>query len=534
MSIINPAHSPESPNPVRRLSILRLFIAILVTAALVVGGFVGWQAYSASADRTTKGAWFAGYVDVTATPTFAFETPATAAGKQVVLSFIVSSPSSACTPTWGAAYTMDEASSSLDLDRRIARLQQQGGDVSVSFGGLDNDELAVNCTSVTQLAAAYSAVITRYHLSTIDLDLEGTALDNSAANVRRAEALALVQKEQRAAGKSLAIWLTLPVTQAGLAVNGQDTLRATLAGKVDIAGVNAMTMDYGASLTKGSSMLTASEDALSATERQLGILYTAAHITLNQSTLWSKIGATPMIGQNDDKGEVFTLADAAKLNTFAHSHGVGRVSMWSLNRDISCGSNYTTLTVVSNSCSGVAQGSSHYSTTLAAGFKATMSANASSVTKSEVVSQKSLKDNPKTSPYPIWATDNSYLQGTKIVWHHNVYEAKWWTQGDIPDNPVLNSWQTPWQLIGPVLKGEKPIVQPTVPAGTYGKWNGTTAYNVGERVIFEGIPFQAKWWTQGQSPAAASANPDSSPWAPLTVAQINAINVALAKKAATE
>ncbi|MDQ1563299.1 MAG: hypothetical protein QOI14_250, partial [Actinomycetota bacterium] len=30
------------------------------------------------------------------------------------------------------------------------------------------------------------------------------------------------------------------------------------------------------------------------------------------------------------------------------------------------------------------------------------------------------------------------------------------------------------------------------------------------------------------------ANPDSSPWAPLTVAQINAINVALAKKAATE
>jgi hypothetical protein len=32
----------------------------------------------------------------------------------------------------------------------------------------------------------------------------------------------------------------------------------------------------------------------------------------------------------------------------------------------------------------------------------------------------------------------------------------------------------------------------------------------------------------------ASTNPDSSPWAPLTVAQINAINLALAKKAATK
>jgi chitinase len=521
-----------SPEPVRRFSVLRLFIAMLVTAGLVVGGFVGWQSYSASADRTTKGAWFAGYVDVTATPTFGFETPTTAAGKQVVLSFIVSSPVSACTPTWGAAYSLDEASASLDLDRRIARLQQQGGDVSVSFGGLNNQELAVNCTSVTQLAAAYSAVINRYHLSTIDLDLEGTGLDDSAANVRRAQALAIVQKEQRAAGKSLAIWLTLPVTQMGLAVDGQNAVRTTLAGKVDLAGVNAMTMDYGGSLSKGTSMLTASEDALTATQRQLGILYTAAHITLNQTSLWSKIGATPMIGQNDDAGEVFSLADAVKFNAFAHSHGVGRVSMWSLNRDISCGSNYTTLTVVSDSCSGVAQGSRHYSTILASSFKGTMSANASSVTKSEVVNQKTLKDNPKTSPYPIWATDNSYLEGTKIVWHHNVYEAKWWTQGDIPDNPVLNSWQTPWQLIGPVLKGEKPIVQPTVPAGTYGVWNGTTAYNTGDRVMFDGLPFQAKWWTQAQSPAAASSNPDSSPWAPLTVEQINAINVALAKKGA--
>jgi chitinase len=509
--------------PVRKLSILRLFIAIVVTAGVIVGGLTGWQLYSASADDSTAGSWFAGYVDVTATPTFEFETPTTKPAKQVVLSFIVASTDGACTPSWGAAYSLDEASASLDLDRRIARLQEQGGEVAVSFGGLKNQELAVTCTSVTQLAAAYSAVIDRYNLSTIDLDIEGAALANTAANTRRAEALAIVQKQRRSEGKSLAIWLTLPVTQDGLAVDGQNTVQATLAGKVDIAGVNAMTMDYGSSLTEGTSMLQASEDAVTAVQRQLGILYRQQHITLNQGTLWSKVGATPMIGQNDDKGEVFTLSDASKFNTFLKSHGVGRVSAWSLNRDRSCGSNYTTLTVVSDSCSGIVQGSQHFSTILGAGFTGSVTADSRSVTTSEVVTSTDLKDNPKTSPYPIWSSTSSYLEGTKIVWHHNVYVAKWWTQGDIPDNPVLNSWQTPWQLVGPVLKGEKPIVQPTVPAGTYPTWKGASVYNTGDRVIFDGIPYQAKWWNQGQSPAAASSNPDSSPWTPLTVAQINAI-----------
>ncbi len=516
-----PVQSPTEP--VRRLSILRLMVAIVATAGVIFGGLTGWQMYSASANSSTAGSWFAGYVDVTATPSFAFETPTTKAAKQVVLSFIVASPGSACAPSWGAAYSLDQASASLDLDRRIARLQEQGGEVAVSFGGQKNQELAVTCTSVTQLAAAYTAVIDRYNLSTIDLDVEGAALANTAANARRAEALAIVQKQRRAEGKSLAVWLTLPVSQTGLAVDGQDAVRATLAGHVDVAGVNAMTMDYGSSLTPGTSMLKASEDATVALQRQLGILYKQQHVTLTQGTLWSKVGAPPMIGQNDDKGEIFSLADASKFSAFLESHGVGRVSAWSLNRDRTCGSNYTTLTVVSDSCSGIAQGSAHFSTVLAAGFTGSVLAEAKTVTTSQAVSGASLKDDPKSSPYAIWATTNSYLQGTEVVWHHSVYVAKWWTQGDIPDNPVLNSWQTPWQLVGPVLKGEKPIVQPTVPAGTYPAWTGTAVFNTGDRVIFNGIPYQAKWWNQGQSPAAASSNPDSSPWSPLTVAQIDAV-----------
>lgn len=42
----------------------------------------------------------------------------------------------------------------------------------------------------------------------------------------------------------------------------------------------------------------------------------------------------------------------------------------------------------------------------------------------------------------------------------------------------------------------------------------------GERVLFEGTPYQAKWWNQGDSPAMATVDPDSSPWIPLSQTQI--------------
>lgn len=512
-----------SGQPVRRLSLLRVFFALLLLLGVTTG-----SAYAAGQWWATRSMalnpWFAAYVDVTATPRFAFEQLGTTPQRNVVLSFIVSLPTNACTPAWGAAYTLDQAAGSLDLDRRIARLQQQGGHVAVSFGGRDNSELAVGCTAPAQLKLAYQSVIDRYKLDTIDLDLEGSDLTDSAASARRATALAQLQAEQRAAGKKLAIWVTLPVTPQGLTEDGTNGIATLLAKGVDLAGVNVLVMDYGASLASGQTMLSGSESALTATHRQLGILYNQADIHLNSGSLWAKLSATPMIGQNDVEDEVFTLDDAQALNQFARSQGIGRMSMWSANRDVACGSNYVYLKVVSNSCSGVAQNNQQFASLLSAGFNGNIVDNAGVVTTADAKTQDlQTPDTPATSPYQIWAPTGAYLAGTKVVWHHNVYQAKWWTQGDVPDDPVLQSWQTPWELIGPVLPGEKPIPQPTLPPGTYPDWSGTAIYNTGQRVLFNGVPYQAKWWNQGQSPAAAASNPDGSPWIPLSQAQINDI-----------
>ena len=516
----------HSIEPERRLSPWRVVLAIIILLAIggvSVSGLQKWQA-SRTASAASGEPWFAAYVDVTSTPTFAFDQLGATNARDVILSFIVSSSKDVCTPSWGNAYTMEQAGNSLDLDRRIARLKQQGGSVAVSFGGLNNDELAVRCTDPESLKRAYLSVINRYDINTIDLDLEGSGLKDKKVNDRRAAVIAQIQKERQQAGEKLAVWVTLPVTPQGLSEHGTDAVAQLLANKVDLAGVNAMTMDYGPSKSKDESMANASKSALKHTVRQMGILYKNVGISLTTSTLWRKVGATPMIGQNDIRDEVFSLSDAKSLNKFAHEQQIGRMSMWSANRDVACGSNYVDVKIVSDSCSGVKENKFSYITALSQDFKGSLSLNAGVVTKSESQATELPEDDPKASPYQIWSPTGAYLEGTKVVWHRNVYKAKWWTQDDMPDDPVLQSWQTPWELIGPVMPGEKPIPQATLPEGTYPTWSGAEAYDAGQRVLFNGIPYKAKWWNQGQSPAASSSNANSSPWTPLTQAEIDALS----------
>ena len=508
--------STAKPVKTRRLSPLRVTLAVLLVGAVTTGGVFWARSEAQTVSASPVASWFAGYVDVTNTPSYAFEaSSAGKSGKNVVLSFIVADADETCTPSWGGYYSMDEAASALDLDRRIARLDANGGESIVSFGGLSNSELATVCTDPDDLKDAYASVIDRYNLTTIDLDLEGPGLD-AAASERRATAIAELQEES---DTPLAVWVTLPVTPDGLAKQGTDAVATLLAAGVDLAGVNIMTMDYGDSKDADQSMGDAAIEALESTHRQLGILYEQADTDLTSATLWTKLGATPMIGQNDIKGEIFTLEDATAVNAYAQSKGMSRLSMWSANRDATCGSSYADLTRVSNECSGIDQGDVTFSATLGAELTGAPQANAATETTAEAL-PADVVDDPETSPYQIWDENGTYLEGTKVVWHRNVYQAKWWTRGDLPDDAVLDAFETPWDYIGPVLEGETPIPIPVLPEGTYPTWDGDTVYTAGQRVMLGTLAYEAKWWTQGDSPEASSNNPDDSPWLPLTEADI--------------
>lgn len=139
----------------------------------------------------------------------------------------------------------------------------------------------------------------------------------------------------------------------------------------------------------------------------------------------------------------------------------------------------------------------------------------SSATPSSSVTAAAV-DNAATSPYAIWDSSQAYPKNTRIVWHHKVYQAKWYSIAEQPDAPVATAADTPWTLIGPVLPGEHPAAVPTVSPGTYPRWSATAVYVAGDRVQLEGVAYQTKWWTQGDVPGRGTGNAFDYPWALVT------------------
>jgi chitodextrinase len=489
--------------PRRRLSLTRVLVALVVLAGAGYGGYAGLKTRLLVPPTATHQAWFAPYVDVTLTPTYQFQSTSAIPARQSVLGFVVAPGKSDCTPSWGASYTLAAADQQLAIGARIAQLQQDGEQAIVSFGGKANTSLAGACSSATQLAAAYESVISAYHLTAIDLDVEGAALDDFAAQQRRAQAIAAVEK----ADPKLGVWLTVPVEPSGLQDNALSVIKSMLGDQVSLAGVNLMTMDFSVAPSAGSTMAELAETALSSAAGQLAALYPEYGIQLRPQQIWQRMGATVMIGQNDIQGENFTISDARILESFADRNHLGRVSLWSVNRDSQCGSSFPETGILSTTCSGTAQSALQFSQV----FGQLQGSAAASPSGGDV--KPAVADtNPADAPYPLWSATASYPLGYKVVENGYIYQAKWYNSGDDPAAQVQDSWQTPWELIGPVVPGDHSAAIPTLPAGTYPAWSVGTQYSGGDKVLYQGLPYKAKWSNQGVSPATAASDPAGSPW----------------------
>jgi chitinase len=503
----------------RRLSLVR---SVAVLAGVV--GFIGGTASLAQGawarlnpkDEVT---WFGSYVDVTLEPKTAFEALQTPGASTFVLGFVVADDVDRCQPSWGTFYSLDGAADELALDRRLVRLRDRGGEPIVSFGGAVNDELSVACTDQTKLTAAYRSVIERYRSRIIDLDIEGSALTDTAAHKRRAVALRKLQDEAKAAGRSLDIWLTLPVSPTGLPESAVALVDEILRSKVDLTGVNVMTMNYGGSRPNDMSMAEANRRALFATARQLDGAYRRNGTRLVSKELWRKIGATPMLGQNDVPTDRFTVGDARELTAFSRRYGLGRLSMWSVDRDHPC-ANGETSTRVSNTCSGTKQKHWEFLRLLGGEAVANRPAEAEQPDENTTVTPQRggiTRDDPTKAPYPIWRATKAYELGDKVVWYGNVYEAKWYARGASPDEPVVKEWDSPWQYLGPVLPTDVPWSSRLLKPGTYPAWDSSAVYQGGAVVQSEGRAFRARHWSRGVPPDPDPDEPWAGPWTVLPI-----------------
>jgi len=506
---------PSVEPPPRELSPLRVLILIVAIAALVFGA---WKLLdretAATAAKSDAVPVYSPYVDVTLTPTYPFQLPSANPVSSVYLAFIVSDSSEPCRPSWGDYYTLDQAVQGLDLDARTAQLRDQGGSVMVSFGGRDNGELAVGCTSPAKLRAAYLAPVTRYHASAIDLDLEGETLSDRAANARRAKAIAAVQKQVTGKDRPLAIWVTLPVSAAGLTGEGEAAVRSLLDAGVKLAGVNAMAMDFGTE-EAAEDVLGTVESSLTATHSQVQSLWRDAGLEAGAAAAWGHVGATVMIGVNDITEERFTTRDARGLAAFVNKVGIPRVSIWSLNRDSQCGGAFARTGVLSNTCSGVVQKPLEFTQIFGQlrGTKTALHEAAGSRVPAAAADAK--RDDPAKSPYPIWRASAAYVAGYKVVWQGQIYEASWWNQGTPPGSAAADSPTGPWQPIGPVPADSHAAKLVMLVEGDLPRWSPTAVYHQGDQVEFDDFPYRARWYTKGEQPIANLPADPSAPWEPL-------------------
>ncbi|MFG2266807.1 cellulose binding domain-containing protein [Streptomyces sp. NPDC048720] len=269
---------------------------------------------------TTASAGFAPYVDTSLYPAFDLLAAADATGvKNFNLAFVTDG--GGCTPKWGGVTDLTGDA----VAAQIGSLRAKGGDVRVSFGGASGSELATTCSSADALAAAYGKAVDAFKLTKVDFDVEGGALPNTAANTRRAQAIAKLQAQH----PGLDVSFTLPVMPEGLTQDGVNLLSNAKSNGVRINTVNIMAMDYGPAYS--GDMGTYAEQAATATQAQVKSV-----LGLSDQAAWKTVAVTPMIGVNDVSAEVFKVDDATQLVNFAKSKGLGWLSMWSATRDKQC------------------------------------------------------------------------------------------------------------------------------------------------------------------------------------------------------
>ncbi|WP_274911220.1 chitinase [Streptomyces sp. WZ-12] len=223
-----------------------------------------------------------------------------------------------CNNVWGDTLPVG---SDPNVDPVIAKAKSEGASVIISSGGAGGEPLAFTCTDQGKIDEGYQQEITAYGANSLDFDIEGAAVADTAGVARQMTAI----KDLKAKNSGLTVSVTLPVLPDGLTGDGVNVLKAANAAGVKLDNVNVMTMDYGQGT--GADMGAAAISAGKATLAQMQ--------SVDPSYTYANLGITPMIGVNDD-GSTFSLDNAASVASWAASNGVGRMSYWSVSRDQAC------------------------------------------------------------------------------------------------------------------------------------------------------------------------------------------------------
>ncbi|MBV9795398.1 MAG: hypothetical protein JO016_15830 [Actinobacteria bacterium] len=307
---------------------------------------------------------------------------------------------------------------------QISALQAEGGDVSISFGGYtvdtDGTDLGNQCSSASAMASQVENAVTTMNVTHLDFDIESSEETNAADYTLTAQALAQVRSWASANGDNLNISYTLPVLPTGFTSDGLNVLNAAQSSGFKPDVVNIMTMDYG---TSGTEMGSASNQALDAAAGQVASVF-----GVSTAAAYGMLGNTPMIGQNDSPGEIFTLADASTVESYAAQQGIAMLSFWSEGRD---NGGCPGQTSASSTCSGLSQNSGAFTQA----FQAFTGGGGGGTTTTPT-------SPPPTTPPPsngscdsAWSNSTAYTSGNEVSYNGHNWTANQWNYDEAPGGP---------------------------------------------------------------------------------------------------
>ena len=237
----------------RRQATLLAALAAGATALLALGSTAagaattggGARAGAESTARPLPDQVFAPYYEMYDTSTDLAALSQQSGARYLSLAFLQTAAAGSCTAYWDGDTSEPIAPASYGAD--IAAIQARGGNVIPSFGGYSADttgtDIADSCTSVPGIAQVYESLITTYHVSRIDLDVEADSLSNPAGINRRNEAIALTEAWAAAHHQPIQFSYTLPTFPTGLTTAAYAVLQNAVADGARITTVNVMTFD---------------------------------------------------------------------------------------------------------------------------------------------------------------------------------------------------------------------------------------------------------------------------------------------------
>jgi hypothetical protein len=303
-------------------------------------------------------------------------------------------------------------------ESQTAALQSGGGDVSISFGGYtvdtDGQDLGAQCSSPSAMATQVESVVTTLNVTHLDFDIESSEETNSADYTLTARALAQVRTWASGHGRQLIINYTLPVLPTGLTSSGTAVLQAAHANGFTPDVVNIMTMDYGPS---GTEMGSAANAALDATASQLESIY-----GISAGAAYAMLGNTPMIGQNDTSGEIFTPADASSVESYAAQRQIALLSFWAEGRD---NNGCPGTTTAESTCSGISQANGAFTQAFQAFTTGGGGGGGGLPTPTPTPT-------PTGSCAPAWNNATAYVSGNEVSSAGHDWTANQWNYDEVP------------------------------------------------------------------------------------------------------